>query len=280
MSMHVVLVCHTELDFKGTWALYDRVQPLVSQMLDRVADSTGKRPRITYCGTAEFLGEKLDDAFAFVEGGDEVGVHSHLPGAHRPRHSYQGRYAYRTDTEGVLNQERVAGPLRELAVALGLPAPATHVSGMFTFGQSTIAVLERAGFGVDCSLLPGIGPTRHEASGDYVLADNHRRSDPRPYRPSIEDPWMAGASRVMELPVSGSLGEGNLDGQLAALRARLEDGAGVDVFQSYWHHFEFAKLGWTKGSLEEAEHFLTEAARLKEVVFSTATGAAAAFAKG
>jgi hypothetical protein len=272
---HIVLVGHTELDFSGSWALYDRVQPLI----DRVADTTGKRPRVTYCGTAEFFGEKLVEAFRFVERGDEVGVHSHLPGAHRPKHRYQGRYAYRFDEHGVLNQDRVAGPLRQLAVALGLPAPQTHVSGMFTFHPRTIAVLEEAGLAVDCSVLPGIPATRHPASGDFVLADNSRRTDPRPYRPSRDDPWVAGDSRLVEFPVSGNLGGENLDGQLEALRQRLDGGRPVDVFQSYWHHFEFAQLGWTKGNLDDAERFLIEAARVDGTEFSTAAQAATAFAQ-
>ncbi len=31
-------------------------------------------------------------------------------------------YAYRFDEQGVLNQDAIAGPLREIAIALGLPA--------------------------------------------------------------------------------------------------------------------------------------------------------------
>jgi hypothetical protein len=277
--MHIVLICHTELDFSGSWALYDRIQPLAEQMFDRVANATGKCPRTTYCGTAEFLGEKLDDAFRFVERGDEIGIHSHMPGAHRPKHRYQGRYAYRFDEHDVLNQDRVAGPLRELAIAMGLPSPQTHVTGMFTFHRRTIAVLEDAGFAVDCSLLPGIPPARHPVSGDFVLADNSRRSDPRPYRPSRDDPWTNGTSRLVELPVSGNLGGEDLDSQLAALRQRFEDNDAVDVYQSYWHHFEFAGLGWTRGNLGDAERFLIEAARLDGVVFSTAAQAAADFVR-
>lgn len=279
MQMHIVLLCHTELDFSGSWALYDRIQPLAERMFDRVADATGKRPRGTYCGTSEFLGEKLDEAFRLLERGDEVGVHSHLPGAHRPKHRYGERYAYRFDEHGVLNQDRVAGPLRELAVALGLPSPQTHVTGMFTFQRRTIAVLEDAGFTVDCSLLPGIPPARHSASGEFVLADNRRHTDPRPYRPAREDPWIEGTSRLLELPVSGNLGGGHLDGELTALRQRVQGNSTVDVFQIYWHHFEFAQLGWTVGSLEDAERFLMEAARLEGVVFSTAAQAAADFAE-
>ncbi|MCC7407532.1 MAG: hypothetical protein IT442_05640 [Phycisphaeraceae bacterium] len=274
--LHVILVCHTELDFDGSWALYDRVQPQIERMFDRVAQTTGKRPRCTYCGTAEFLGEKLDDAFRLGEQADEVGIHSHLPGAHRPHHSYQGRYAYRFDDQGVLNQDRVAGPLRDLAIALGLPAPRAHVSGMFTFHQRTLSLIEDAGFTVDCSLLPGIPPSRHRASGDFVLADNSRHPDVHPYRPARDDPWVAGQSRLLEIPVSGWLGDADLSPQITDLRVR-HDAGGVDAFQVYWHHFEFADLGWTHGQVTEAERFLVAAARMENVVFSTASQAALDF---
>jgi hypothetical protein len=274
-TLHVVLVCHTELDFDGSWTLYERVQPQMEQMLRDVAGATGEYPKITYCLTGEFLSERLDDAFRFIEEGHEVGIHSHIPGAHRPRHRYDGRYAYRLDDDAVLNQDAVAGPLRGIAAALGLPAPRTHVSGMFTFQKTTIRTISDAGFLVDCSLLPGVRAT-HEASGDFVLADNTHRTEPLPYRPDIDDPWTAGQSPVVELPVSANLGGGDLESQLKTLRDRLQRDGDVDVFQSFWHHFEFAGLGWTKGRLTDARAFLTECAKQPNVVFSTAAEAAAA----
>ena len=276
--MHLVLVCHAELDFEGSWKLYDRIQPEIEKMLDRVADAAGRRPKITYCLTGEFLSERLDDAFRFVDEGHEVGIHSHLPGAHRPGHSYQGHYAYRLDEEGVLNQDAIAGPLRQVAIALGLPPPKTHVSGMFTFQRTTVQVLQEAGFTVDCSLLPGELGT-HPAAGDFALCDNRPRSAPHPYRPASDDPWVDGSSGVIELPVSGNLGGGDISGQLQHLRDRLDAPRESDIFQSFWHHFEFAELGWTKGTIPDAEEFLLECARHDNVVFSTAAEAAEDFRK-
>ena len=274
-TLHVVLVCHTELDFDGSWGLYEKVQPEMERVLAAVTDSTGKRPKVTYCLTGDFLCERLAEAFRFVNEGHEVGIHSHLPGAHRPRHRYDGRYAYGFDEGGTLNQDAVAGPLREIATALGLPSPRTHVSGMFTFQRTTIRTLAEAGFTVDCSLLPGVGGT-HDASGDFVLADNTGRSQPYPYRPDLDDPWACGSSPVVELPVSANLGGGDVETQLGCLRDRLSRDGGTDVFQSFWHHFEFAGLGWTKGVLADVERFLTECGRQGNVEFSTASEAAAA----
>ena len=216
--MHIVLVCHTELDFDGSWALFERIQPQIDEMLVRVADATGHKPKMTYCLTDEFLSERLDDAFRFIEEQHEIGIHSHLPGAHRQlHHSYRGHYAYRLDDNGVFNQDVVAGALRDIATALGLPAPRAHVSGMFTFQRTTIQVLQNAGFTVDCSLLPGKKGT-HEATGDFILCDNRRRSAPQPYRPALEDPWVPGDSQIIELPASGNLGGGNVDRQIQDLR--------------------------------------------------------------
>ena len=274
--LHVVLVCHTELDFEGSWTLYERVQPQMEAMLQRVADATGRMPKVTYCVTGEFLSERLDDAFRFLDAGHEVGIHSHLPGAQRQHgHSYRGRYAYRLDEEGVLNQDTVAGALRQIAIALGLPDPQTHVSGMFTFQRTTIQVLEEAGFRVDCSLLPGEKGT-HEAAGDFILCDNRRRCEPQPYRPATDDPWVPGSSRLIELPVSANLGGGDVAGQLEHLRQRLDGSLAVDVFQSFWHHFEFVRPGLGNATFVDAERFLTECGRQANVVFSTAAEAATA----
>jgi hypothetical protein len=274
-KLHVVLVCHTELHFDGSWDLYERIQAQMDALFLNVAEATRKRPKVTYCVTGDFLSERLEDAFRFLEGGHEIGIHSHLPGAHRPSHRYDGHYAYRLDDDGVLNQDSVAGPLRQMAIALGLPAPATHVSGMFTFQQTTIRVVEEAGFTVDCSLLPGVEKGKHPATGDFILADNARRKEPYPYRPAREDPWADGDSSIIELPVSGNLGGGgSLTEDIASLQRRLEGNREVDVFQTCWHHYEFANPPRAKSALVDAEAFLLACARSEKVVFSTGAEAA------
>lgn len=270
-TLHIVLVCHTELDFSGSWRLYEYIQPEIDALISRVEDASGKKPKITYCLTGAFLSERLDDAFRFLEEGHEIGIHSHLPGSHRPRHRYDGPYAYRFDEKGMLNQDAVAGPLRQIAISLGLPAPRTHVSGMFTFQQSTIKCLVDAGFSVDCSLLPGVKGT-HDATGDFILADNRRRKDPYPYRPSLDDPWADGHSSIIELPVSGNLGSSDINQQISDVEQRVQELGKPDVFQSFWHHFEFVKPG--PGSFEDSERFLTKCALHDSIQFSTASEAA------
>lgn len=136
-TLHVVLVCDRELDSEGSWALCEKIQPEMEKPLSSVADGTGKRPRTTYCLTGELMSERLDDAFESIEGGHEVGIPSHLPGAHRPRPRYDGRYAYRFDERDTINQDAVAGSLREVEIALGLPSPQTHVNRKFTLQRAT-----------------------------------------------------------------------------------------------------------------------------------------------
>ncbi|MFX1573735.1 MAG: hypothetical protein ACFFB0_13375 [Promethearchaeota archaeon] len=269
-ELHIVLVCHTELDFDGSWQLFEKIQPKIEDVFDQIFKETGKNPKVTYCITEEFLSEHLEDIFRFIEEGHEIGIHSHLPGSQRKNgHTYKGRYAYCIDENGVLNQDRIAGAIRQMAIALDIPPPVTHVSGMFTFHTNTIQVLEEAGFKVDCSLVPG-EKLKHPATGDFILADNSRHKEFYPYRPSTSDPWIEGRSSIIELPVSGNLGGGDIKSQINYLRNRLRGDLSVDVFQSFWHHFEFAELGWTKGTLNDVYEFLMMCAVERNVIFSTA----------
>jgi hypothetical protein len=104
-KVHVVLVCHTESGGDGRWAFYDEVQPNIDSMVVRVADATGKKPKMTYCVTGDVLADELDDLFRFVDEGHWVGIHSHLLGSDRPEYmSGRGRYPYIVDEDGVLNQ--------------------------------------------------------------------------------------------------------------------------------------------------------------------------------
>jgi hypothetical protein len=285
-QMHFVLVCHAELGLDGTWGVYSEVQPQIEAMFHRVADATGKMPKVTYCLTTEFITDNLDEAIRLHGDGNEIGVHSHLPGGHRKKHDYSGPYALKLDEQGRLNQDSVAGPLRQMLAAVGFPAPVSHVTGMFSFQKTTLQVLADAGFKVDCSLIPNGDVIKHRALGDFMIADNRRRTSRQPYHPSLADPWVEGESTLLELPVSGNLGcayfamdwARSLDDELVLLENRLNALRGVDVYQSYWHHFEFSRsLPWTKGSIEHAGDFLIRCAHLKELQFSTASEAAAAY---
>jgi hypothetical protein len=270
--LHLVLVCHTEADFQGGWKTFEKFQPKIDGMIQRVADATGKVPKITYCLTGEFIEDKIECVWPWIDQGHEIGVHSHVLGSHRHNHSYKPPYDYREDVNGVLNQNRFAQPFRSMLIAHGVPDPVTHVSGMFTFRDSTVRLLEGAGFEVDCSLLPGVRG-KHWATGDFILCDNRQRKSGKPYHPSYADHCKEGRAKLVELPVSGWLGGDNLlTTQATDLKKRLTSNADVDIFQMYWHHYEFAheELDWVKGNLDEAEQFLIRFGLIDSVRFSTA----------
>jgi len=154
--LHIVLVCHTEADFPGGWTVFDKYQPMIEEKIQHVTDAIRKTLKMTYCVTGEFIEDKIECVWPWIDKGHEIGVHSHILGGHRHAHSYKAPYNYREDVKGILNQDRFARPFRDMLVAHGVPDPVTHVSGMFTFRDSTIRVLEDAEFEVDCSLLPGV----------------------------------------------------------------------------------------------------------------------------
>jgi hypothetical protein len=82
-----------------------------------------------------------------------------------------------------------------------------------------------------------------------------------------------GRAKLVELPVSGWLGGDNLlTTQATDLKKRLTSNTDVDIFQMYWHHYEFAheELDWVKGNLDEAEQFLIRFGLIDSVRFSTA----------
>lgn len=288
-SFHFVLVCHAELGLDGTWTSYDRVQPAMEGIFDRVAQATGKPIRSTYCLTSEFIADRLEEAARLLEAGHEIGVHSHLPGSHRQGHRYDGPYRLKTNAAGELNQDRVAGPLRESLIARGFPPPRTHVSGMFSFQPTTIRLLEAAGFENDCSLIPNGKVIRHSITGAFVIADNRRRMSRAPYFPDPGDPWSAGRSSMVEIPVSGNLGMAyfgidwaqSLEEELALIAQEPGAPGTPRLYQSYWHHFEFDPAhSWTRGSLLEAERFLTALGCMPGVQFSTVSEARRAWLGG
>ena len=287
-TLNYTLVCHAELGLDGTWNDFKAVQPKFEAMIERVANRVGQLPKVTYCLTNEFITDRLDDAIRFFEQGHEIGVHSHLPGSHRKAHSYSGRYILALNQSGFLNQDLIAGSLREIISSLGFPAPKSHVSGMFSFQPSTVEILRRAGFTIDCSLIPNGRKIRHRVTGDFVLANNERRIDRRPYFPDPADPWIEGTNSLLEIPVSGNLGEAyfeidwaksleNEKHQIAEILQREDE---VGIYQSYWHHFEFSgTYDWTRGSLRRAEEFLVEIGEMKGLKFSTASDARDSYVK-
>jgi len=281
-TLHLVLVCHTEMGLDSTWKDYDTIQPQIDGMVKRVLEKAGKAPKITFCVTNEFLTDKLDECFRLIELGHEIGIHSHLPGSQRNLHSYKGHYTLKFDENGYLNQDKIAGALRRIAIELGIPKPVTHVSGMFSFQKRTIEILSQEGFLFDCSLIPNGKIVKHPALGDFEIADNRNSYSAKAYRPSLSNPWIEGNSKFLEIPVSGNLGcayfemenVSNLTDEFEEVKNRANICNGNEIYQNYWHHFEFSKrYNWVNGDLDAAEDFLMKCAGIENLVFSTAKDA-------
>jgi len=200
---YLVTVCHTEAWFGPPWQFFDDIFDGFQRAWD-VAARRHKRPRVTFCMTSEAVEDKGEFFAGLQAERHEIGVHSHLPGSQRRGHSYSGDFAYELDDNGVLNQDLTAEIIRSKIVDAGLGTPKVHVSGMFTFRDTTVGVLEEAGFTVDCSLSPGM-LHKHDATGDFVLCDNRGRTCPAAYPLSQADHCTPGDSEVIELPVWGHL---------------------------------------------------------------------------
>src|SRR3990170_137942 len=128
-----------------------------------------------------------------VEGHSDLaalGCHGHL---HRP--GYLGR---RSEAE----QERdIVRAQRAIVDAFGR-SPRHFRSPNFSVDRRTFAVLDRTGFRVDSSILPGRVVRRMRV---FPLLD-HRRAPQDPYRPDSNDPFRAGSSRLLEVPVTPNPG--------------------------------------------------------------------------
>jgi hypothetical protein len=230
----LVMVSHTETWCgDGTWPHFDQVLDGLRRAWDG-GTLGAERPVATFCAPAEAVEDKETVLRQLRADGHEIGVHSHLPGSHRGGHSYQGEFAYRLDDEGRLNQDLAAARLRARVEQAGLGAARTHVSGFFTFRDTTVCVLEHAGFTVDCSLMPGTVGT-HPAVGDFVLWDNRARTCPATYRPSRSDHCQPGDSSIIELPVWGHLNAEEDQGCLLEIVRRSEQDG--DPIASHWEGY-------------------------------------------
>jgi len=231
----LAMVSHTETWWAdGTWPHFDEVLDGLHRAWDQ-GTLSAKRPVVTFCVTAEALEDKETVLHQLQADGHEIGVHSHLPGSHRGAHGYQGEFAYRIDDGGRLNQDLAAARIRARVEQAGLGAASTHVSGFFALRDTTVAVLEDAGFTVDCSLMPGTVGT-HPAAGDFVLWDNRARTCPAAYRLSQSDHCQPGDSRIIELPVWGHLNaEEDQDCLLEIVRRSEQDGVPIaSHWEAYW----------------------------------------------
>jgi hypothetical protein len=287
-NLFVCLVCHTEPDvWDGGFTSIDSVLDPFLEILRSVRDRQGRSPRIAWCLTAQVMRQWSEVFRTLARIGHEIGVHSHFPGAN-------GMLEHQPS----LNRDHLSQfecwfpDLCVLAVQQGLPRPQTHASWMFAYRDAMTRTLARCGIEVDCSIC--YGGVHHLPDG-FLLADSRGRKSGKPYRLSEQDHCIEGQSPVIELPVSGGLGdywEAGKDGcfthfspiaseegqnrQLRLFRSRLDRLAPdeMDIFQVHFHLYDFllpGGLSWER--LARAKALLVAMSTDERVWFSTPTEA-------
>jgi hypothetical protein len=254
--LFVCLVCHTEPDvWDGGFTSIDHVLPPFLDRLESAKDSEDQSPRVAWCLTAQVMRHRPNVFRTLACAGHEIGVHSHFPGANGVLEHQQ---ALNRDRLGRF--DRWFPDLCALAVQMGLPPPRTHATWMFAYRDEITQTLAECEIGIDCSVCYG---GAHHLEDGFLLADSRRRRSGKPYRLSEQDHCIEGESPVVELPVSGGLGdyweaeggrfthfspiasEQGQDRQLRLFRSRLDGLAPdeMDIFHVHFHLYEFLLPG-------------------------------------
>lgn len=242
-QMHIVLVCHTEpLWWEEDWTDFRRGISLMDSLLEEVGQGAGKEFRATFCPgwyhEREYfavLPQQLDLFRMLADKGHEIGVHTHI--------EYDDVVMDRDAQDRFICEDAKA--VREL----GFQCNTWAAGDWFVTQGGTVPAMVEAGLSVDCSVAPLIGDVRHQKTG-AVIARHTLACGLKPYQASVEDIYSPGNSGVVELPVSGYLGEFSyvaedrlelaqerVDARFYERLAALAEGE-VDVFQIAWHVFD------------------------------------------
>ena len=286
--MFVCLVCHTEPDiWDGGFTSIDSVLHPFLEMLESVRDDHGHSPRVAWCLTAQVMRHRAEGFRSLACAGHEIGIHSHFPGTNGVLEHQQA-----------INRDHLSAfdcwfpDLCALAAQMGLPYPRTHATWMFAYRDEMTGTLAECGIGIDCSVCYG---GAHHLPDGFLLADSRARKSGKPYRLSAQDHCVEGESPVIELPVSGGLGdyweadesgcfthfspiasEEGRNRQLTLFRCRLDGLAPdeTDIFHVHFHLYEFLLPGGLSlERLARAKALLAAMGTDKRVRFSTPTDA-------
>lgn len=132
-----------------------------------------------------------------AQGGCEIGAHHHAweTPPFEPEDVNRHAYALRLPLDRFARQ--VAGLTARIEEAVGA-RPTSYRSGRFGFSASHVAALEQAGYLVESSVAPLFYET-HKGGPEFVEAPL------APYFLSYDNACGAGASQLLELPVSAAL---------------------------------------------------------------------------
>lgn len=242
-QMYLVFVCHAEpLWWDKDWTNFCYGLKLMDMLLSSAGKATNKTAVATLCPgfyhEQEYMSvaEHRSVLFRRLEHkGHEIGVHTHVD--------------YDEIAEDSDVQDRNIKSDAESLVKNHLARPSTWAAGDWFVTKGTVKALIDAGLTVDCSVAPLFGDIRHKKNG-AVIARHSRCQQLKPYEPDINDIFTPGKSGIVELPVSGYLGEftykeeDKLDLAEEMINQRFQKRLQelgpneVDVFQIAWHIFD------------------------------------------
>ena len=132
-----------------------------------------------------------------LQGGCEIGAHHHAWETPPCEAIDIQRHVYASQLPAGRFERQVAELTAAITDAVG-ERPTSYRSGRFGFGAAHVSPLERAGYLTESSVAP-LFCERHKGGPDFAGAPL------RPYFLSYDDATRAGASQVLELPVSAAL---------------------------------------------------------------------------
>ena len=278
---HVINVVHTEHDWWHSPVagalessceanIYGGLDVGVARLLERFDEMhtrTGARIPITWClwfsndivddqgrSIPDIVDTRRDFFQARMTLGDEIGIHPHA----RER-SEQWRY------------------IRENAAKLSdadFPYPSTHVGGWFVTDENVIAELN------SCDIRIDAGPVVRPGDGSVHGRPPDSHLSYRPYHPSITNPWQAGVSSIVRVPLFLSYhgiwnGAEEFLGYAKHQYERRHE-VPVEIVHFYWHPCEMVERD--SGEPNDAvvdgySDLLSEIGTWPDVVFSTARDA-------
>jgi peptidoglycan/xylan/chitin deacetylase (PgdA/CDA1 family) len=133
-----------------------------------------------------------------LAGGDcEIGAHHHVWETPPCTPEDVARHGYASTLPLAQFEAQLASLTRAITDAVGV-APVSYRSGRFGFSAAHVPALERLGYRVESSVAP-LFSERHKGGPEFVQAPL------RPYFLAYDDASRAGASDLLEVPVSAAL---------------------------------------------------------------------------
>jgi len=199
----LVITIDCECDKSADWTSssplsFRSMTKAIPQLLQPLCRRWGAVP--TYLLSAEVLEDDASvEALQGLEGRHELGTHLHgdYVSPLKRYADYAGTLTsdFQCDYADKVQEKKLANLTGMFRARLGC-SPTSFRAGRFGANGHTIRVLERLGYKVDSSVLPGLRESTLNGEIDFL------RAPAMPYFPSFEDIGVPGEARVLEVPVS------------------------------------------------------------------------------